>query len=143
MIGKDTDGVIQLIAGSGNPKSVFEKDLANGVISSTKSWEELKKSELEDDKALVAKYENRTKSIGDRLYDSINNVSRSTTLRSAYSFYNDKALDKKITVAKDDVKKLEERMYRMEDMYYKRFTAMEKMMQKLNSQSSWLTSQMG
>ncbi|MDA3732313.1 flagellar filament capping protein FliD [Niameybacter massiliensis] len=142
-LAKDTDGVIQLIAGSGDPKSVFEKDLANGVISSTKSWEELKKSELENDKALVAKYENRTKSIGDRLYDSINNVSRSTTLRSAYSFYNDKALDKKITVAKDDVKKLEERMYRMEDMYYKRFMAMEKMMQKLNSQSSWLTSQMG
>lgn len=39
--------------------------------------------------------------------------------------------------------KLEDKMYRMEDMYYKQFTAMEKMLSQLNNQSNWLMSQLG
>nr|WP_307991082.1 flagellar filament capping protein FliD [uncultured Niameybacter sp.] len=142
-LAKDTDGVVQLLAGSGNPRSVYEKDQAAGKVNGTKSWDELITSDHNEDKALVANYQKRTNSIGDKLYETINEATRSTTLRSAYSFYNDKALDKKITSVKDEVSKLEDRMYRMEDMYYKKFTAMEKMMQQLNNQSNWLTSQLG
>lgn len=144
-LAKDTDGVVQLISGSGNTESVYEKDRAEAAKKGETwpSWEDLTKSTVQQDKDKVAKYQNRTKSIGDRLYETITEATRSTTLRSAYSFYNDKALDKKILTAKDEVSKLETRMYRMEDMYYKKFTAMEKMMQQLNNQSNWLTSQMG
>lgn len=149
-LAKDTDGVVQLIAGSGDAASIYEKDVQAGKIEAIKddkgnemSWEEILKSDKADHKALVSKYQNRTNSIGDKLYNTITEMTRSTTSRSAYSFYNDKALDKKISTAKDDVSKLEERMIRMEDMYYKKFTAMEKMMQQLNNQSNWLMSQMG
>lgn len=139
----NTDGVVQLLSGSGDPRSIYEKDQAAGKVDGTKSWDELIESEVKEDQELVAKYQKRTNSIGDKLYEAINEATRSNTLRSAYSFYNDKVLDKKITSAKDEVSKLEDRMYNMEDMYYKKFTAMEKMMQQLNNQSNWLTSQLG
>ena len=84
-----------------------------------------------------------TKGIGDRLYDTITKLTMSSELRTKYSFYNDKKLDKDISTAKTDYNKLVERLQRMEDMYYKKFTAMEKMLQSLNSQSSWLTQQLG
>ncbi|MHC1749834.1 MAG: flagellar filament capping protein FliD [Cellulosilyticaceae bacterium] len=83
------------------------------------------------------------KGIGDRLYDKLSDITKSTELRSKYSFYNDKILEKEITRTKEDYLTLTKRMERMESMYYKQFTAMEKMMQSLNSQSSWLSQQLG
>ncbi|MGL4738686.1 MAG: flagellar filament capping protein FliD, partial [Cellulosilyticaceae bacterium] len=128
---KDTDGVVQLLAGSGDPKAIYEKENLG------KKWEDL------TDKDIITKYEQRTKGIMDRLYDHIKDTTKSTKIRSAYSFYNDKALDTNISEAKKEVTKLQERMTRMEDMYYKKFTAMEKMMSQLNNQSNWLMSQVG
>ncbi|MGL4346445.1 MAG: flagellar filament capping protein FliD, partial [Cellulosilyticaceae bacterium] len=128
---KDTDGVVQLLAGSGDSKAIYEKENLG------KKWEDL------TDKDIITKYEQRTKGIMDRLYDHIKDTTKSTKIRSAYSFYNDKALDTNISEAKKEVTKLQERMTRMEDMYYKKFTAMEKMMSQLNNQSNWLMSQVG
>lgn len=79
----------------------------------------------------------------DRLYDMLTKQTKSSEMRTAYSFYNDKLLTKKITAQEELIEKLQERMDSMEDMYYSRFTAMEKMMSQLNSQSDYLTSMLG
>ena len=81
--------------------------------------------------------------IGTRLYDHISDKLKSNSLKSANFLFNDKLLDKSIEAKEDEVSKLEERMARMEDLYYSQFTAMEKAISEMNSQSSWLMSQTG
>lgn len=132
-IGEDSDGVIQLLAGGGDPAGVYLEE------NPGKTMDDYNKLGASD----KAKYENKTKGFMDRMYDHITTVTKSSELKSAYSFYNDKLHTKKMSEQAEEVKKLEERMYRMEDMYYKKFTAMEKMMSQLNNQSNWLMSQMG
>lgn len=81
--------------------------------------------------------------IGVRLYEDISNRLKGSTIKSAEFLFNDKQIDKQIKSQKEEVAKLEDRMTSMENLYYKQFTAMEKMLSQLNTQSSWLTSQMG
>ncbi|MGL5677578.1 MAG: flagellar filament capping protein FliD [Cellulosilyticaceae bacterium] len=82
--------------------------------------------------------------IADKLYKSLNDNFKSVTgIKSATSVFNDVALDKKIRDEDTKAFKLEEQRLRMEDMQYKKFTAMEKMLQQLNSQSGALFQQMG
>ena len=136
--------------------SPFETLSSIGI--KTGDWKEKGKLNLDEDKLraalakdsqgvidLFSKNGDTEASIGlaDRMYDMMTKQTKSSEMRTAYSFYNDKVLTKNITNQKDEVSKLQNRMYRMEDMYYKRFAAMEKMMSQLNSQSSWITSQLG
>ena len=51
--------------------------------------------------------------------------------------FNDTLLDKNITSQKSEVTKWQERFETMEAMYYAKFTAMEKMISQINSQSSF------
>lgn len=81
--------------------------------------------------------------IAGELYDNLADKMSSTTLRSALTFYNDKEITKEITAHKEDLKTLEGRLKKMEDRYYKQFSAMESAMAKLNSQSSSLASMLG
>ena len=81
--------------------------------------------------------------IGTRLYDHISDKLKSSSTNSANFLFNDKLLDQSIKDKEDEVSELEERMARMEDLYYSQFTAMEKAISEMNSQSSWLTSQSG
>lgn len=124
----------------------------------TGAWNEKGKLYIDEDKLRAAVNENAqgvidlfskngttTKETGymDRLYDMITTQTKSSKLRSMYSFYNDKLLTQNISDQEEVIAKLEERMYNMEDMYYARFTAMEKMLSQLNSQGDYLTSLLG
>ncbi len=51
-----------------------------------------------------------------------------------------KSLDKNISDAKDAVETLEEKMYTKSEALYKKFSAMEAALAKLNSQSNWMAS---
>lgn len=53
------------------------------------------------------------------------------------------SLFKEITDYNTRIYEMTERLYDKEDSYYKRFSAMEAAINKMNSQSSWLSSQMG
>lgn len=81
--------------------------------------------------------------VGAQLYYEVSERLKSTNDKSANFLFNDKLLDKQIRTQKDQVSKLEDQMNRMENMYYKRFAAMEKMMSQLNNQSNWLAGQLG
>jgi flagellar hook-associated protein 2 len=80
--------------------------------------------------------------IGDKLFESIGSSIKYTADRSKNSFYNDKLLDKKIEDADDRLEELQNKYDMMEELYYNKFTAMEKMMSQLNSQSSWIAQSM-
>jgi flagellar hook-associated protein 2 len=77
------------------------------------------------------------------LYKTMTEEMKSTPLRSALTFYNDKELTRTMEEYQDKLSTMEDRLVDLEDRYYKQFTAMETMMSKLNSQSSSLSSLFG
>lgn len=81
--------------------------------------------------------------IGLQLYNSLNKaMSRSETSRSL-TFYNDITLEKSIKEKDEDIDKWKVKLQKMEDKYYKQFTAMEKAMAAMQTQQSYLSSLMG
>ena len=72
------------------------------------------------------------------LYDSINKKMSSTSLRSAYTVYNDKEMNKEYSDYTDTIKKWDEKVTSIEDSYYKKFAAMEKALTNIQGQSSAL-----
>lgn len=83
-----------------------------------------------------------TKLAGD-LYDDLADKMKSNSMRSALTFYNDKEMKKQLDNYKDELSVLEDKLVDMEARYYKQFTAMEKAMSQMNSQSNYLTSMLG
>lgn len=81
--------------------------------------------------------------LGDELYSKFAERMKSSTLSSALTFYNDKAIDKQINDYEDDILDLEDRLAMVEDRYYKQFTAMEQAIQRSNSTGEWLAQQLG
>lgn len=120
----DKDGNLKVDTGTGLPYDLNAK------------WSGLSVDEQK-------KYMKQTVGIGDRLYDTLTEMFKGDTLKSSNYLFNDKALDKQIGGQKNKVSELERKMYRMEDYYYKKFTAMEKAMSMLNNQSQSLMSQLG
>ncbi len=78
-----------------------------------------------------------------KLYDDMTDKMKSTSLSSALTFYNDKQLSKELTTYKEELDDMEDYLNDMEDRYYAQFTAMEKAMSTLNSQTNALASLMG
>ena len=72
------------------------------------------------------------------LYDSINKKMASTSLRSAYTVYNDKEMSKEYSDYTDTIKKWEDKVSSIEDSYYKKFAAMESALATIQGQSSAL-----
>ncbi len=77
------------------------------------------------------------------LYEDMTGKMRSTNLRSAMTFYNDKEMKKEVANYKDEIKTMEDKLADMESRYYRQFTAMEKAMANMNSQSANITSLLG
>lgn len=77
------------------------------------------------------------------LYDDLADKMKSTTMRSALSFYNDKEMKKQVKSYQDEIDRMEKKLIDMESRYYKQFTAMEKAMSQMNSQSNYLMSMLG
>lgn len=78
-----------------------------------------------------------------KVYTDLTDRMKSSTLRSAYTIYNDKQMSTEYseytTKISDQTKKVTE----IEDYYYKKFTAMETALSKLNSNTSSLSNLLG
>ena len=102
-----------------------------------------------DDKLLAAINDNPEavmevfNTLSTKLYDTLTEKMKSTTLNSALTLYNDKDMKKTITNYETELDELNDRLDDMETRYYNQFTAMEKAMASLNSQSSSLNSLLG
>lgn len=77
------------------------------------------------------------------LYTAIGDKMKATTLSSTYTVYNDKEMASEYSDYTDLIKKWEEKLAEQEDYYYKKFSAMETALSKLNSQTSSLSSMLG
>ena len=66
-----------------------------------------------------------------------------TELRSAYTVYNDKQMQKEYDEYTKTIKKWDKKIEDMENRYYKQFAAMETALSKLQSQTNSLTSLFG
>ncbi|MBE5951500.1 MAG: hypothetical protein E7260_07885 [Lachnospiraceae bacterium] len=78
-----------------------------------------------------------------KLYETMSEKCAKTEISSALTFYNDKQYSKLLDGYEDDLETLEDRIKEMEDKYYKQFTAMEKALSKLQSQTNSLASLLG
>lgn len=77
--------------------------------------------------------------LSNEVYSSLTKRMSSTTMRSAYTIYNDKQMNKEYSSYTTKIAEWEDKIAKQEDFYYKKFTAMEKALASLNSQQSSLT----
>lgn len=79
--------------------------------------------------------------MGWRLYDQLNETMKEISKTAGTS--NDAILSKSLNQLDTQINSWEKRLQTKENYYWKQFTAMEQAIQKANSQSGWLTQQMG
>ena len=78
-----------------------------------------------------------------KLYETMTEKCAKTEISSALTFYNDKQYNNLLSDYEDDLEVMEDRIAALEDKYYKQFTAMEKALSKLQSQTNSLASLLG
>ena len=77
------------------------------------------------------------------LYDAIGTKMKSSTLSSIYKVYNDNEMASEYSDYTTTIKKWEQKLQDQEDAYYKKFSAMETALSKLQSQTSSLSNLFG
>ncbi len=77
------------------------------------------------------------------LYTTLSDKCGKTSISSALTFYNDKQYSKELDRYQKDLDSINSRIDDMKDRYYKQFTAMEKALATLQSQSSSLAQMLG
>ncbi|MGB3259862.1 flagellar filament capping protein FliD [Paenisporosarcina sp.] len=82
--------------------------------------------------------------IGDRVYNELNSAIKSLGNRAGNpgSAIDNSVITKKIKQMNEDISKWQDRLTRVEDRYWKQFSAMEKAMNQMNQQSSWMQQNM-
>lgn len=83
------------------------------------------------------------KGLTSNLYKAVDTKMKSTSMSSIYTVYNDKEMASEYSDYTTTIKKWEEKLKKQEDYYYKKFSAMETALSKLNSQSSSLSGLLG
>jgi len=77
--------------------------------------------------------------LSSKLYTDLGNKMASSSTSSAYTVYNDKQMNTQYSEYNSKISSAEDKVTKWEDYYYKKFSAMETAMAKLNSQTSSLT----
>ena len=83
--------------------------------------------------------------IATRLHSTLSNSMKSITEKagSASSLVDQSFLGKEIDDVNDRIQQMEDQLLRVEQRYWAQFTAMESALQRMQSQSDWLTAQLG
>lgn len=77
------------------------------------------------------------------LYSNLQDKMKKTSMSSALTFYNDTYMKNQLNQLNKQISADEKKLTKLEDKYYKQFTAMEVAMQKMQEQSSYLSSYLG
>ena len=101
--------------------------------------DKLKAAIAEDPDAVI----DLLKNVTDGLYKSLDKQMKSSSLRSAYTIYNDKEMKSEYSDYTKMIKTWETRITDMENRYYKQFAAMEKALSNMQANSSSLTGLLG
>jgi len=85
------------------------------------------------------------KGIAQRLYETVNNQIGAVTDKAGFAstsaLYDNSILGEKIDGINDRMDDLEVRLTEIEDRYYRQFTALERAISQMNTQSAWLAQQ--
>ena len=106
----------------------------------TSSKEDKLMAAITEDPDTVVEY---MKQLSKNLYDAIDKQMAGNDLRTRYSIYNDKELDKQYNNYTKTIKEWEEKVSDKEEYYYKQFSHMETALSKLQSQTSSLSGLLG
>ncbi|MCZ8536929.1 flagellar filament capping protein FliD [Paenisporosarcina quisquiliarum] len=89
-------------------------------------------------------FTNGTNGIGNRVYAELNDVIKRLSERggSPTSAVDNSTMSKRITQMNQEISKWNDRLKMVENRYWKQFTAMEKALSQMNSQSSWMQQNM-
>lgn len=117
-----------------NEKSAYHIDGDPDDESTSSKTDKLKAMIASDPNTVSEFFSGLTKS----LYSRLDELMSRTEYSSAFTVYNDKAMKNEYDDYKDKIAKQEEKINTWEDHYYKKFTAMEKALAKLQSQESAL-----
>ncbi len=108
--------------------------------SATSTNKDKLKAAIEEDPETVTDF---LKQLTDGLYKSLDKQMKSTSMRSAYTIYNDKEMEKEKANYTKLISTWEDRISAMEESYFKKFTAMEKALSTMQSNSSALGGLLG
>ncbi len=111
---------------------------ADDSVSSSND-DQLRKMIEEDPDAVAGFFTQLATSVYDNLHEKMG----TTTLSSVYKVYNDKQMQSEYDEYTKTIKKWEDKLKDMEDYYYKKFSAMETALAKLQSQTNSLSSLLG
>lgn len=112
----------------------------------------LKEALAADPKAVMELFTNSSdtysnKGLAVRLYDeltnAINTIKDKAGSSSGYSLVDNSILGKKISGLDKEIASWQDRLKTIENSYWKKFTALEKAINQMNSQSAWLAQQFG
>lgn len=101
--------------------------------------DKLKSAIAEDPDAVMGFFTELAKGV----YNQLDSRMKTTTLSSAYTVYNDKQMKNEIKEQEEMIDKWKEKLEKLEEQYYKQFSAMETALAKLQSQTTSLTSLLG
>lgn len=122
-----------------NEKSIFHIDGDSKDSTSSGNTDKLMAT-IASDPDTVCEFFNK---LADGVYTELSNKMKGTTLSSAYTVYNDKSMKNEYNEYTKTIKSWEEKIESYEEKYRKQFTAMEKALATLNSNSSSLTGLLG
>lgn len=82
--------------------------------------------------------------IGDRVYKELDDVVTSLSERAGNPKFSvdNSSITKRINEMNDEISRWQDRLVQVEDRYWRQFTAMEKALSQMNSQSSWMQQNM-
>lgn len=102
--------------------------------------DKLRKAIEENPEAVMKLLNGLGSALSDQLGKKMSSVSN---VKSAFTFYNDKVMDKEIEAKAEEIKIMQDRIFIIEERYRRQFAAMEKAMSVSNATSAWLTQMLG
>ena len=110
----------------------------------------LKKALADDPEGVMKLFNNSSeinseKGIAQKLYDNLTSAMEQVSEKAgkATTGTDQSFLGKQISDLDDRIEEMEDRLIDIETRYWNQFTAMEKALQQMQSQSNWLTAQLG
>lgn len=74
--------------------------------------------------------------VGQKLYERMGDMMKTSELSSTQKLYNDKSMKKQITEYEEEIEKLQEKLESMQERYYDQFSAMEVALSKIQANAS-------
>ncbi|WP_066067191.1 flagellar filament capping protein FliD [Neobacillus soli] len=127
----------KLVIDESKLRAALENNIQDVTLLFTKKYDTTKPG----DNTANNKDEFNNSGIGWRLYDQLNETMKEITKTAGTS--NDAYLSKSLQQLDTQIDSWEKRLQIKENYYWKQFTAMEQAIQKANTQSGWLTQQLG